>query len=171
MRITVRGKNMDVPQAVKEYAEKKIGKMEKYFGGAVTAQVTVSIEKERHIVEVTMPLNGMLVRGEEKAQDLFSAVDLVVEKIEKQIDKYRTRMNNRRSRSSVRASGSAKEFEELDVVKVKHFPLKPMSVDEAIMQMNLLGHDFFVFRDSDTEATAVVYKRKEGNYGLLVPEQ
>ncbi len=171
MRITVRGKNMDVPQAVKEYAEKKIGKMEKYFAGSVTAQVTVSIEKERHIVEVTMPLNGMLVRGEEKAQDLFSAIDLVVEKIEKQIEKYRTRMNNKRSRPAARAGVSIEEFEDLEVVKVKHFPLKPMSVDEAIMQMNLLGHDFFVFRDSDSEATAVVYKRKEGNYGLLVPER
>jgi len=171
VRINVRGKNMDVPQAVKEYAEKKIGKMEKYFGGPVTAQVTVSIEKERHIVEVTMPLNGMLVRGEEKAQDLFSAVDLVVEKVEKQIEKYRTRMNNRRSRPAAKVSASSEEFEELEVVKIKHFPLKPMSVDEAIMQMNLLGHDFFVFRDSDTEGTAVVYKRKEGNYGLLVPEQ
>jgi putative sigma-54 modulation protein len=162
---------MDVPQAVKEYAEKKIGKMEKYFGGSVTAQVTISIEKERHIVEVTMPLNGMLVRGEEQASDLFSGIDLVVEKIEKQIEKYRTRMNNKRARPAARVTGSVEEFEDLDIVKVKHFPLKPMSVDEAIMQMNLLGHDFFVFRDSDTEATAVVYRRKEGNYGLLVPEQ
>lgn len=172
MRITVRGKNMDVPAALKDYVEKKVGKMERYIEGPLTAQVTVNIERDRHIVEVTMPLDGMLVRGEEEAQDLFSAVDLVIEKIEKQVEKYKTRIHARRSRPvSSRPEAVVEDLFEPRIVRLKHFPMKPMAVDEAIMQMNLLGHGFFVFRNAETELTAVVYKRKDGNYGLLEPEE
>jgi len=171
VHLTVRGKNIDVPPALKEYAEKKLGKMDRYFGEPIHAQATMNIEKDRHIVEVTIPLDGMLVRGEEEAQDLFSAVDLVVEKIEKQLEKYKTRVNNKRVNLPQRDVPVREEYDEgPSIVRTKRFAMKPMTVDEAVLQMNLLGHDFFVFRNADTELIAVVYRRKDGNYGLLEPE-
>ncbi len=171
MHITVRGKNMDVTPALREYVEKRLGKIEKYFDYPVSPQVTLSLERDRHIVEVTVPLNGMLLRGEEETGDMYSAVDLVLEKLEKQIDKYRTRIT-KRNRNQVK--GGESEYihtgEEPAVVKVKKFALKPMTVEEAVLQMNLLGHDFFVFRNVEDEEIGVVYRRKDGNYGLIQPE-
>ncbi|MGE5484569.1 MAG: ribosome hibernation-promoting factor, HPF/YfiA family [Ignavibacteriales bacterium] len=171
MHITVRGKNMDITPALKDYVEKRLGKIEKYFDYPVSPQVTLSLERDRHIVEVTLPVNGMLLRGEEETGDMYSAVDLVLEKIEKQIEKYRTRIT-RRNRSQTR--GGESEYidagREPSVVRVKRFALKPMTVEEAVLQMNLLGHDFFVFRNAENEEVHVVYKRKDGNYGLIEPE-
>jgi len=170
VNLTVRGKNLDVPPVLREYAEKKIGKFDKFFDSDLSAQVTVGKEKEHYIVEVTMPLDGgILVRGEEQALDLFSAVDEVVDKMTKQIDRYRARFQ-KKGLSSVRSGVETAQVSEPKVVRTKHIAIKPMAVDEAIMQMNLLGHDFFLFRNSDTEQTALVYKRKDGNYGLIEPE-
>lgn len=162
---------MDVTPALKDYVEKRLGKIEKYFDYPVSPQVTLSLERDRHIVEVTLPVNGMLLRGEEETGDMYSAVDLVLEKIEKQIEKYRTRIT-RRNRSQIR-SGEPEYINtapEPSVVRVKRFALKPMTVEEAVLQMNLLGHDFFVFRNAENEEVCVVYKRKDGNYGLIEPE-
>ncbi|NPV69685.1 MAG: ribosome-associated translation inhibitor RaiA [Firmicutes bacterium] len=171
MRITVRGKNMDVTPPLKEYVEKRLKKIEKYFDYSVFAQVTLSVERGRHIVEVTVPLNGMLLRGEEETGDMYSSVDLVLEKLEKQINKYKTRVL-RRPRGGDRAgkTGYIDVGDEAAVVKVKRFALKPMTVEEAVLQMNLLGHDFFVFRNAESEGIEVVYRRKDGNYGLIEPE-
>ncbi len=171
MQITVRGKNMDVTPALKEYVEKRLRKIEKYFDYSISAQVTLNVERERHIVEVTVPLNGMLLRGEEETGDMYSAVDLVLEKLEKQIEKYRTRLL-RRGRGAERSDGQgpAAPGDEAAVVKVKRFAVKPMTVEEAVLQMNLLGHDFFVFRNAESGDVEVVYRRKDGNYGLIEPE-
>lgn len=170
MKLTVRGKNLDVPPVLREYAEKKMGKFDKFFDSDITAQVTVGKEKEHYIVEVTMPLDGgILVRGEEQAPDLFSAVDEVIDKMTKQIDRYRSKFL-KKGRNSVRNGVEVAEVFEPKVVRTKHIAIKPMAVDEAIMQMNLLGHDFFLFQNSDTEQTALVYKRKDGNYGLIEPD-
>lgn len=172
MAITVRGKNIEVTPALKEYVAKRIGKVTKYFDalGEITAVLTV--EKGRHIVEVTVPVNGMLLRGEESTTDMYTSIDLVIEKLEKQIEKYRTRLS-RRMREGVfhtdMVPTSATE-EEIRVVKTKRFAVKPMDVEEAILEMNLINHDFFVFINSESEDVNVVYRRKDGHYGLIEPE-
>jgi len=178
MQITLRGKNVQVTQALREYVEKKVGKLEKYFDNLASAQVTLGVEKERRIVEVTIPVNGMILRGEEATGDMYSSIDLVVDKLEKQVEKYRTQIYRRFRRDGLKlpAAGehqseeAAETAEPFTVVKTKRFPVKPMAVDEAIMQMNLVGHDFFVFANAETEKVNVVYRRRDGNYGLIEPE-
>lgn len=178
MRITVRGKNIEVTDALREYVEKRLGKLAKYVDNLDEAQVALSVEREHHVVEVTIPLNGMLLRGEEKASDMYASIDLVVEKLEKQINKYKTRINKRSKNQPVRdltpaggAPGRAEEeADAFRVVRTKRFALKPMPIDEAIMQMNLLGHNFFMFTNAETEEVNVVYRRQDGDYGLIEPE-
>ncbi|NPV27810.1 MAG: ribosome-associated translation inhibitor RaiA [Firmicutes bacterium] len=179
MRITVRGKNLEVTDALREYVEKRLGKLSKYLDNLDEAQVTLSVEREHHVVEVTIPLNGMLLRGEENASDMYTSIDLVVEKLEKQIEKYKARFSRRLKNQTLRDLGAAdgngqakaeEAVEPFKVVRTKRFALKPMPVDEAIMQMNLLGHNFFMFTNAETEEVNVVYRRKDGNYGLIEPE-
>ncbi|MCL4426351.1 MAG: ribosome-associated translation inhibitor RaiA [Firmicutes bacterium] len=173
MQVVVRGKNMEVTPALRDYAEKKVGKIERFFDLPLTAQVTMQVQRDRHIVEVQVPLNGMLLRGEEASGDMYSSVDLVIEKLEKQIGKFKTRLG-RRLRQFEPAVGAVVGEDagegEYRVVKTKRFPVKPMDVDEAVLQMNLLGHDFFVFANSETERINVLYRRRDGNYGLIDPE-
>ncbi|MEW6081188.1 MAG: ribosome-associated translation inhibitor RaiA [Bacillota bacterium] len=172
MHIAVRGKNVEVTDALKEYVEKKVGKIEKYFNSPLSAQVTLGIERGRHIVEVTVPVDSMLLRGEEDATDMYASVDLVVEKIERQIRKYKTRLNRKLRYTMAREPAGVQpelEEEETRIVKVKKVPVKPMSPEEAVMQMNLIGHDFYVFANGETGDVNVVYKRKDGNYGLIEP--
>ncbi len=170
MMISVRGKNIDVTNALKEYVEKKLAKLEKYLDLS-EAQVTLAVEKGTHKVEVTIPVNGMILRGEEETGDMYASIDLVVEKLEKQINKYKARFN-KKSRGEGKSGQPAEEenYEEPKIMKTKRFAVKPMPVEEAIMQMNLLGHSFFVFSNADTEEVNVLYKRKDGNYGLIEPE-
>lgn len=175
MRFEIRGKNIDVTDALKEYTTKRLSKLEKYFDDSRDAQVAMSVEGDRHKVEVTIPLNGIILRGEEASEDMYSSIDLVEEKLEKQLDKYKTKLNK-----SHRASGLKKAMlenpvgvntpvEQFKIVRTKRFALKPMDEEEAIMQMNLLGHSFFVFFNSNTDEVNVVYKRKDSNYGLIEP--
>lgn len=175
MRFEIRGKNIDVTDALKEYTTKRLSKLEKYFDDSRDAQVAMSVEGDRHKVEVTIPLNGIILRGEEASDDMYSSIDLVEEKLEKQLDKYKTKLNK-----SHRASGLKKAMlgspvgvntpvEQFKIVRTKRFALKPMDEEEAIMQMNLLGHSFFVFFNSKTDEVNVVYKRKDCNYGLIEP--
>ncbi len=174
MQIVLVGKNIEITSALKAYAERKISKIEKFFDSPLSqpAQVAMSVQRGRHIVEVTIPVNGMLLRGEEQSDDMYSSIDSVVEKLERQIDKYKGRLQKKRPAGARVAETAGQELPEPDrVVKVKRFPVKPMSVDEAIMQMNLLGHDFFVFHDTETSHMAVVYRRRDGNYGLIEPEE
>jgi putative sigma-54 modulation protein len=176
MQITVRGKNMKVTDPLRAYVEKRLAKLDKYFNNFGDALVTLSVERENHRIEVTIPVNGMILRGEEATHDMYAAVDMVVEKLEKQVDRYKARWNRRARSSGATAAeavpeGDKGEFgEENSVVRVKRFPMKPMNIDEAIMHMNLLGHSFFVFTNAETEAVNVLYRRKDGNFGLIEPE-
>lgn len=178
----IRGKNVDVTQNLREYVEKRVGKITRYFENIEEVSVLLAVEKGRHIVEVTaeIPRSGLVLRGQESTADMYSSIDLVVEKLERQIRKQKTKLE-RRFRSGgfkgeliaeeqkvARAEAAQEEeSEEYPVVKTKRFVVKPMDVQEAIMQMNLLNHSFFVFRDAQTENFCVVYKRNDGAYGLL----
>lgn len=171
MQITVRGKQIEVTNSLRDYVEKRVGKLEKYFDIPLTAQVTLSVQRERQTVEVTMPVGTVVLRGEVSTPDMYSSIDLVVEKLEKQIDKYKTRITKRfRAPEPQVAEGFLLDTEP-GVVKTKHVPLKPMSVDEAVMRLNLVGHDFFVFINAASNEVNVVYRRKDGNYGLIEPEE
>lgn len=179
MQISVRGKNIKVTDALRNYVEKRIAKLNRFFNNLGEVQVLLSVEKENHRVEVTIPVNGMILRGEETTHDMYAAVDMVVEKLEKQIEKYKSRFNRRARISAVPgrelpAQGTeeepVEEYDEYKVVRVKRFAMKPISIEEAIMQMNLLGHSFFVFTNAETDAVSVIYRRKDGNYGLIEPE-
>lgn len=170
MNVAVRGKNIDVTDALKEYVEKKLAKLGKFLDLS-EAQVTLVVEKGTHKVEVTIPINGMILRGEEETGDMYASIDLVVEKLEKQINKYKARFNKKTRTEGKAAAVSAEEsYEQPKIMKTKRFAIKPMPVDEAVMQMNLLGHSFFVFSNAETEEVNVLYKRKDGNYGLIEPE-
>ncbi|HHX51494.1 MAG TPA: ribosome-associated translation inhibitor RaiA [Clostridia bacterium] len=173
MRITVKGKNIQVTNALRQQAEKKLGKLDKYLGKDTAAVVTFSVERDRHVVEVTIHLNGYILRGEEATDDMYASIDLVIEKLEKQIDKYKTKLAKKLRNQSLRdlvAEGVPAAEEEPRVLRTKRFAIKPMDVEEAIMQMNMLGHSFFVFSNAETEEVNVVYRRKDGNYGLIEPE-
>jgi putative sigma-54 modulation protein len=175
MNIMIRGKNIEVTDALRDYVEKRVGKLTKYFDNIQEAQVTLLVERDNHVVEVTIPVNGLFLRGEEASPDMYVSVDLVVEKLEKQIEKYKTRLSKRLRNMAVKDLISSPIEEEggeemPKVMKVKRFAVKPMPVEEAIMQMNLVGHSFFVFANAETEEVNVVYRRRDGNYGLIEPE-
>ncbi len=172
MKIQVRGRNMDTTDALKDYISKRLGKLDKYIDNLGDAQVTMTVERGFHRIEVTIPINGMILRGEESTGDMYTSIDLVVEKLEKQIEKYKGKLQKRGARyvNDQRKTTAVPEDEEPRLVRTKRFAIKPMPVEEAVLQMNLLGHNFFVFSNADTEQVNVVYKRKDGNYGLIEPE-
>jgi len=172
MKIQVRGRNMDTTDALKDYISKRLGKLDKYIDNLGDAQVTMTVERGFHRIEVTIPINGMILRGEESTGDMYTSIDLVVEKLEKQIEKYKGKLQKRGARyvNDQRKTAAVPEDEEPRLVRTKRFAIKPMPVEEAVLQMNLLGHNFFVFSNADTEQVNVVYKRKDGNYGLIEPE-
>jgi putative sigma-54 modulation protein len=185
MKITVTGKNIMVTEALKAYVEKRVGRLDRYLQGfrkEIEANVILSVEGNFHITEVTIELGAIILRGEERTTDMYTSIDGVVEKIERQIRKYKTRIklkNRSETREALREinqklldvpDNSEEEDEGIKLVRRKRFVLKPMSVEEAVMQMDLLGHDFFVFLDDEDNKVHVVYKRKDGNYGLIEPE-
>lgn len=176
MKVTVIAKNIELTSALKEIIQKKISKLDKYFEPSVEARVTLSVQKSNHIIEVTIPFNGVILRGEESTSDMYKSLDLVEDKLERQIRKQKTRLSRKHNGSlkfaEVNDSISVDDeyYDEGKLVKVKKFGVKPMSSEEAILQMDLLGHNFFVYQDSDTNKVNVVYKRKDGDYGLLEPE-
>ena len=176
MKVTVIAKNIDLTPSLKEMVERKISKLERYFEPSVNARATLSVQKNRQIIEVTIPFNGVILRGEESTDDMYKSIDLVEDKLERQIRKQRTKLSRKNSSGSLRYPDfnglDFKEDDEEDskIVKTKSFNVKPMSADEAILQMELLGHNFFVYQDSDTSKVSVMYKRKDGNYGLIEPE-
>jgi len=170
VEIRISGKNLEITPELRQYVRKKVGRLERYFEDGLGCQVTLAIERDRHIIEVTMALDGIILRGEEAAGDMFSSVDLVVEKLERQIRKYKTRLNRHGRKVTLPDEVPAAPEPDDQVVKVKRFAIKPMTVEEALLQMNLLGHDFFVFANADGDSINVVYRRKDGAYGLIVPE-
>lgn len=175
MKVTVIGKNIEVTPALKEIIEKKISKLDRYFDEDVKARATLSVHKARQTIEVTIPFNGVILRVEESTEDMYKSIDQVESKIERKIRKQKTKLA-RRNNDSLRFS-AIKEIafdndmeEESKVVRTKNFIVKPMHEEEAILQMELLGHNFFVYQDASTSKINVMYKRKDGNYGLLEPD-
>ncbi|MGI5882069.1 MAG: ribosome hibernation-promoting factor, HPF/YfiA family [Dethiobacteria bacterium] len=176
MKINIRGRNMNVTPALQEYVEKRLNRLDKFFNTPLEAQVTLNVIREDHIVEVTISIDGLLLRGEEATGDMYASIDLVSDKLERQIHKYKTRINRKLRQKGIKGLNEKHfpthvEAEETEpvVVKNKRFVMKPMPIEEAILQMNLLGHDFFVFNNAETEDMNVLYKRKDGNYGLIEP--
>jgi putative sigma-54 modulation protein len=176
MIIKISGKNIDITEALRNQINKKVGKLERYFQPDTEAQVTMSVENYRHIVEVTIYFNGVVIRAEESTDDMYTSIDRVLDKLERQIHKHRTKLEKKFRTGAFKYDKpifSAKiEPEEYHpkIVKTKKFAIKPMTVDEAVLQMDLLGHSFFVFTNGETEEVNVLYKRKDGNYGLIEPE-
>lgn len=174
MRITVYGKNIDVTAGIKSMLEKKMSKLDKYFNPDVEATATMSTQKGKHILEVTIPINGTILRAEEATEDMYASIDLAVDKLEGQLRKHKTKLEKKmKDHASIRINFASvveePRFDEPSVVKTKRFPIKPMSPDEASLQMDLLGHNFYVFLNSESDEVNVVYKRKDGNYGLIEP--
>lgn len=186
MKYTIRGINVEVTEALKGYVEKKISRVERYFDAPIEseAHVLFSILKEGHKVEVTIPCPGLLVRAEECSEDMYASIDLVAEKLERQIRKYKTRVNRKiRQESSPRVQAKISagspvmstatveaDEEAFSVVRNKRFDFKPMGTEEAILQMDMLGHSFYVFSNATTDQVNVIYRRKDGKYGLIEPE-
>ncbi|WP_066368900.1 ribosome hibernation-promoting factor, HPF/YfiA family [Neobacillus fumarioli] len=177
MKYNVRGENIEVTPAIREYVEKKISKLERYFNESPDANVNVNLrfnQDKTSKVEVTIPLPHLVLRAEETNADMYAAIDLITDKLERQIRKHKTKVNRKfREKGTIPMTFTTYENtevnddDELEVVRTKHFDLKPMDSEEAILQMNLLGHSFYVFTNADTNRTNVVYKRKDGRYGLI----
>ncbi|HDR5316767.1 TPA: ribosome-associated translation inhibitor RaiA [Bacillus anthracis] len=177
MKFNIRGENIEVTPALKEYVEKKLSKLERYFDTFPEIKVNLKVYSDKQRVEVTIPFTDLLLRAEETNSDMYAAIDLVVDKLERQIRKHKTKVNRKlREKGSMKTNFilpeavavlDAVEEDELELVRTKRFDLKPMDVEEAILRMDMLGHNFFVFTNADTNETNVVYGRKDGKYGLI----
>lgn len=183
MNISIRGQQIEVTDALRDYVDKKLGRLEKYFDAPPSSDgtVTLSVARGVHTVEVTIPLPGVLLRAEDRSDDMYASIDAVLDKLERQIRKHKTKINRRFRQEGLKGlvketvDGSrVAEVEEDDgdfqVVRTKYFTLKPMGVEEAILQMDLLGHNFFVFSNIDSREVNVVYKRNDGKYGLIAQD-
>jgi putative sigma-54 modulation protein len=172
MKIIVTGRHIEVTPALKDYAEKKIARFERYLSNISEAVVTLGVEKYRHKVEVLLKVNGVLIQAESITGDVYSAIDEVAEKLERQIKKYKEKLVSHRKSEGKSGSAEAEEAVPSDtgrIIKNKRFELKPMSPDEAAMQMELLDKDFFVFTNDKSGDINVIYRRKDGNFGIIEP--
>lgn len=175
MQYIISGKNIDVTEALKDVAIQKLSKLEKYFVADTEIQVTMSVLKQLHVIEVTIPIKGSIIRAEEEADSMYAAIDKVVDILERQLVKHRKKLidrhrhNNTFKKEFINVQNDDKE-QGINIVRTKKFAIKPMDAEEACLEMDMLGHDFFVFRNSDTDEVNVVYKRKGGSYGLIEPE-
>ncbi len=173
MKFNIHGKKVEVTDSIKNYIEEKIGKLDKYLANPedITAKVVIRISGREQIVEVTIPIQKIVLRCEERHEDLYAAIDIVSDKLERQIRKNKTRMQKRVNKNEVIGFNlsfeDSKEDDEQVIVKRKEIEMKPMSEEEAILQMNLIGHEFFVFKNIATDSIAVLYARKDGNYGII----
>lgn len=174
MRITISGRNIELTDGLKAAVEDKIGKLEKYFTPDTDVFVTLSVEKERQKIEVTIPVPGHIIRSEQVSNDMYVSIDLVEEIIERQLKKYKNKIiTKQQSNSNFRKEYIKKEVEaddEIKIIRTKKFDMKPMYPEDACVQMELLGHDFFVFVNAEDDNVNVVYKRKGNTYGLIEPE-
>ncbi len=175
MKYIVNGKNTEVSDALKEQAIKKLSRIEKFFKADTECHLTFTVEKSRHILEATIMSKGLFIRAEETTDDMYASIDAVIDKLERQIMKNKTKLGKRIHLESVVPDDflmgePIEEENTYKIMKSKRFAIKPMDVEEAILQMNLLGHSFFVFSNAETDEVNVVYKRKDGNYGLIEPE-
>ena len=173
MELNIRGDKLVVTKSIKDYIVEKIERLNKYFGNAksIKASVIIRVKNNEQIIEVTVPTSKFTLRAEEKHVDLYAAIDLVVDKLERQIRKNKTKLNDKYKniiQVDVPVSSDVEEEEEeLKIVKRKNIDTKPMDEEEAILQMELLNHDFFVFKNVDEECVSVMYKRRDGNYGII----
>lgn len=178
LTFNIRGENIEVTQAIRDYVQKRISKLEKYFEQSVdsTAHVNLKVYQNKDSkVEVTIPLPYLTLRAEETSPDLYASIDLVTDKLERQIRKYKTKINRKAREKGFKnveftpeAAEAPKDDEsKLEVVRTKRVSLKPMDNEEAILQMDMLGHDFFIYEDAETEGVNIVYRRNDGRYGLI----
>lgn len=174
MRYTITGRNIDVTPGLREAVIEKIGKLERYFNQDTEAIITLSVTKDRQKIEVTIPVKGHIIRAEEQSTDMYVSIDLVEEIIERQLKKYKTKLIDKKQShvdfSEFYVQEETETDDEIKIEKVKKFAMKPMDPEEACVQMELLGHSFYVFLNAETEEVNVVYKRKGQTYGLIEPE-
>ena len=174
MKFIISGKNIDVTEGLRSAVQDKLGKLEKYFTSDTEIHVTLSVEKERQKIEVTIPVKGNIIRSEQVSSDMYVSIDLVEEVIERQLRKYKNKIVDKQQEgSNYQKAFLENEFvedEEVKIIRTKRFGIKPMYPEDACVQMELLGHNFFVFYNAETEQINVVYKRKDGAYGLIEPE-
>lgn len=175
MRFVIVGRNIEVTPGLKAAVEDKIGKLDKYFNPDTVVHVTLSVEKERQKIEVTIPVKGSIIRSEQVSNDMYVSIDLVEEIIERQLKKYKTKIIDKQqgnsSFSQLYVENDYMDEEEIQIVRTKKFDIKPMYPEDACIQMELLGHNFFVFNNAETGQVNVVYKRKGDTYGLIEPEE
>ena len=174
MRIKITGRNIELTEGLKAAVEDKLNKLEKYFTPDTEVNVTLSVEKERQKVEVTIPMKGSYIRSEQVSSDMYVSIDLVEEIIERQLKKYKNKIVDKQqaaaSFSKAYVENDYTDDEEIKIVRTKKFDIKPMYPEDACVQMELLGHNFFVFCNAETDQVNVVYKRKGNTYGLIEPE-
>ena len=175
MRITITGRNIELTSGIKEAVEEKLSKLEKYFKPDTDVNVTLSVEKERQKIEVTIPLKGTIIRSEQVSDDMYVSIDLVEEVIERQLLKYRKKLIDKHQEGGLFYTDVVEEEPEIEegdirIIRTKRFGMKPMFPEDACVQMELLGHNFFVFSNAETGEVNVVYKRKDNTYGLIEPE-
>ncbi len=176
MKVIVSGRNMNITDALRDTVESKLNKLDKFFYNELEAQATLSVQKNRQIIEVTIPINGSILRVEEATDDMYSSIDNAVDKLTRQLRKQKSKLENRNSKYKTIRFENIPAYEpengnapESKIVRTKRFSIKPMNAEEAVLQMELLGHNFYVFLDGETDEVGVVYKRKDGNYGLIEP--
>ena len=174
MRFTISGKNIDVTEGLKAAVTDKLGKLEKYFTPDTEIIVTLSVEKERQKIEVTIPVKGNMIRSEQVSNDMYVSIDLVEEVIERQLKKYKKKLiDKKQSAVSFNKEFIEKDYDtddHIEIIRRKSFGMKPMYPEDACVQMELLGHNFFVFRNAESDEVCVVYKRKGNTYGIIEPE-
>lgn len=176
MKFVIVGRNLEVTPGLRAAVEDKIGKLEKYFNPDTEAHVTLSVEKERQKIEVTIPVKGSIIRSEQVSNDMYVSIDLAAEVIERQLKKYKNkfRAEQQAGAASLRTDFMERDYvedeDEIKIVRTKKFDIKPMYPEDACVQMELLGHDFYVFCNAETDEVNVVYKRKANTYGLIEPE-
>lgn len=176
MRIKITGRNIELTEGLKAAVEDKLNKLEKYFTPDTDVYVTLSVEKERQKAEVTIPAKGNYIRSEQVSNDMYVSIDLVEEIIERQIRRYKKKLIDKKqsalafSQAFIEDEEDTSYEDDIQIVKTKKFAMKPVNPEEACLQMEMLGHTFFVFLNSETEQVNVVYKRKNGTYGLIEPE-
>ena len=174
MNIIISGRNIDVTEGLREAVKDKLGKLERYFNESTEVHVTLSVEKERQKIEVTIPMKGNIVRAEQVSSDMYCSIDLVEEIIERQLRKYKNKLVEKKQQAASfnqeYLDNSYEEEEEIKIIRNKRFEVKPMDAEEACVQMELLGHSFFLFRNAETDEINVVYKRKGNTYGIIEPE-
>ena len=176
MNYMISGKNIDVTEGLKQAIYDKLGRLEKFFAKDTNAQVTLSVEKERQKIEVTIPMKGHIVRAEQVSDDMYVSIDMVVEIIERQVTRYKKKIIDKEQDAAyfndrfLEDETDMAEEDEIKIIRSKRFAVKPMYPEDACIQMELLGHNFFVFRNAETDEVNVVYKRKGSTYGLIEPE-